>query len=76
MPTVDWFKNGQPLQINGNMKISYRYSKLNALTTSTIVFSPMKIGDDGIYQCFANDTRNPISVSSNTYYSGMTLSIA
>ena len=68
MPFINWFKNNLPLQIDANMKFSFKYNKSSAVTTAILVFSPLKINDSGIYQCIANDTRHSSSVSSKSYY--------
>lgn len=55
-PTITWFKNGEPLDINGRVKM--KNEKNNSLVISQLV-----INDSGLYQCFAENSAG-ISIAS------------
>ena len=58
MPSVNWYKSGQLLQVSGGSRVSISNTVLleDQTIASTLAFQELQLSDDADYYCEANNT--------------------
>lgn len=61
-PTIQWYKNGEPLYINGRIEQVIKKENLYSLSITQTILS-----DSGVYQCTANNSVGTVSVAARLH---------
>lgn len=55
-PIFTWIKNTSVVQSGNHIDIINSYTNSTAVAVSKLIFTPLSIGDDGVYTCYVNNT--------------------